>query len=64
MRHGNNEALKLPGETDEQFFARKRQEAQQRMADANGVVVDNGRVYIVPPGIDNVVTTTQRERLG
>lgn len=55
---------KQPGETDVDYFTRKRKEAQQRTLDAAGVVVEDGRVYIIAPGLDNVVTTTQRTRLG
>ena len=55
---------KQSGETDVDYFTRKRKEAQQRTLDAAGVVVEDGRVYIIAPGLDNVVTTTQRTRLG
>lgn len=55
---------KRPDESDVDYFTRKRKEAQQRTLDAAGVVVEDGRVYIIAPGLDNVVTTTQRTRLG
>lgn len=58
-----DELQKQPGESDADYFNRKRREAQQRVLDANGAVLDNGTLYIVAPGLNNISTSTQRTRL-